>query len=386
VWLPWFESAAIGAVSVLPLAYLLAHRGWSACRAALLDRRLIALLPLAVGVALLSLALLPYPFIFIVMPLMAAAVLVEFIGVASLTLAVSVTMAASLALGIVVPPPLRAEWQQLFVYLALAAALVPAQLLAAALAELHESRAALAQRGHQLRRVNEGLEQFVRIASHDLREPLNTVVQFGALLERDGSEHLDERGRRYLGAMLQGARRMRTLLDDVLQFARVQRSEPIVAERVDLDALLVELRQALAHRIETSGAQLEIEPLPAVRGNASLLSLLFQNLVANALKFMPEGRRPLVRIWARTAGGEVQVTVADNGIGIAAEDLGRLFQPFQRLNLQRLYEGSGLGLALAREIAEAHGGSIAVASTPGEGSRFTVRLPAADAAQAERGA
>lgn len=376
VWLPWFEGSVIGAMSTLPLAYVIAHDGLRAHRASLLSATLLVMLLLAVGVALLAAALLPYPFVYMLLPLVLAATMLPFVAVALLTVAVSVTSAAALGLGVLVPPPLAAEWHQVFVYMAMAASLVPAQLLGASMAELRASRARLAERTRQLERVNDGLEQFVRIASHDLREPLNTVIQFGGLIEEERGR-LTDSGTRYLEAMLAGTRRMRNLLDDVLQYVRVQQSDPGVARTVALGDVLDDVRAALAHRIESTGARVEVSALPLVRGHASLLSLMFQNLIANAIKFMPPERTPVVQVHATIGGGHVHVTVRDNGIGIAPADLTRLFQPFQRLHLRRHYEGTGLGLALVRQIAQAHGGDVQVSSTPGEGTAFTVRLPLA---------
>lgn len=377
VWLPWFEGSVIGAISVLPLAFLLCRDGASRLLQALHNGWLLVLLPTAIGVSLLAMAHVPYPFVFLSMPLLLAAGLVELGATLLLTLAVSLTMAAAVASGVFVAPPQSAAWEQVFVYLALAGALVPAQLLAASRAELNDSHARLAARSYELRRANDGLEQFVRIASHDLREPLNTVVQFGELLEQDDGARLPPASHQYLGLMLQAARRMRGLLDDVLQYARLQRHSQVDARPLPLGPLFNDLRAALAGRIRASSAHLHIDPLPSVHGNATMLSLLFQNLLSNALKFMPPGRAPQVHVVARIEGEMVWITVVDNGIGIEPADLPKLFQPFQRLQLRRLYEGTGLGLALARQVAEAHGGEIVVASVPGEGSRFSVRLPLA---------
>lgn len=377
VWLPWFEGSVIGAISVLPLAFLLCRDGAGRLLQALHNGWLLVLLPTAIGVSLLAMAHVPYPFVFLSMPLLLAAGLVELGATLLLTLAVSLTMAAAVASGVFVAPPQSAAWEQVFVYLALAGALVPAQLLAASRAELNDSHARLAARSYELRRANDGLEQFVRIASHDLREPLNTVVQFGELLEQDDGARLPPASHQYLGLMLQAARRMRGLLDDVLQYARLQRHPQVDARPLPLGPLFNDLRAALAGRIRASSAHLHIDPLPSVHGNATMLSLLFQNLLSNALKFMPPGRAPQVHVVARIEGEMVWITVVDNGIGIEPADLPKLFQPFQRLQLRRLYEGTGLGLALARQVAEAHGGEIVVASVPGEGSRFSVRLPLA---------
>lgn len=251
--------------------------------------------------------------------------------------------------------------------------------LAAALRDLRQSHAQLQTNAEALRVANEGLLQFVRIASHDLREPLNTIVQFVGLVEEDHGNHLPEDASLYLNLALRAGQRMRTLLDDVVRYARLQNGESEPPEPVALDRVLAELRDALAARLSDTGAVLRVDSLPVVMGHASLLSLLFQNLLSNALKFMPPGRRPEVSVSARVDKGHATITVGDNGIGIAQEHLALLFQPFQRLHLRSEYEGAGLGLALSRQIAEAHGGTIQVCTQPGMGSRFSVRLPLAGA-------
>lgn len=247
--------------------------------------------------------------------------------------------------------------------------------LADALKDLRESHAQLQKTAAELQLANAGLLQFVRISSHDLREPLNTVVQFVGLVEDDHSADLSPDARHYLKLVRNAGERMRTLLDDVVRYARLQHGETEPRTPVALTPLMAELGDALAAQLETTGAQLHIGELPVVTGHASLLSQLFQNLVSNALKFMPPGRAPRIEITMQAADGMATITVQDNGIGISPEGMDKLFQPFSRLNLKREFEGSGLGLAISRQIAEAHGGTITVRSQPGEGSAFEVRLP-----------
>ena len=375
VWLPWFEGSVIGAVSVLPLALTLSARGWGAVRPELQDPRVLVMLPLAAGCALLALVHVPFPFVFTLMPLLAAAIWLPPSGLLLCTLASSLTIALAIGTGVFVPPPVQHDWEQVFVYLAYAAALVPAQMLGAAVNELRASQAQLARQSLSLRRTNEALEQFVRIASHDLREPINTVVQFSQLVSQDEGERLTPVGRQYLALVQAGGRRMRGMLDGLLEFVRLQRQGALPLRPVDLGQVMAEVLATVAGRVAERGALVEVSELPLVRGDAVTLGLLFQNLVANALKFVPPERRPELRVSAQVAGGFARIAVADNGIGIAPEDLNRLFQPFKRLNPQHRFEGAGLGLALARQLAELHGGRIEVQSTPGSGSVFTVLLP-----------
>ena len=373
--LAWFESTVIGAISVLPAGLLLANQSPQRLRQALGDRRLGLLAPLAVTSSLLCLGWMPYPFVFLAMPLLAAAILLDMVAVALLTALVSVTVALGLAAGVFVPPAAVAYGQAGFITLAFAAALVPALLLAAAVAELRDHQGRLMERKAELRAAHAALQQFVHIASHDLREPLNTITQFSGLLAQDHAAALPSEAAQYLALVRQAADRMRLLLDDVLQYSQVQQGELPAPQPVALDAVLEQVRQALAPRLTESGAQLRWVPLPVVWGHASLLVLLLHNLLDNALKFVAPGQVPDVQIEARQTPGEVWLTVADRGIGIALAQQARLFTPFQRLHLRRDYDGTGLGLALCRQIARAHGGDIELQSAPGEGTRLTVRLP-----------
>jgi signal transduction histidine kinase len=179
--------------------------------------------------------------------------------------------------------------------------------------------------------------------------------------------------------VLQGTQRMRTLLDDMLQYVRVQQGEPPPRQPVDLDTLLQAVREVLAQRLAQTGAHIEAAPLGRVLGHPAMLQLVLQNLLSNAVKFVEPGRVPQVSLRAFDDGPMRVLQVQDNGIGIAPDAAVRLFQPFQRLHTRRRYEGTGLGLALTRRIVELHGGHIDVQAAPGGGSCFTLRLPRADA-------
>ena len=231
----------------------------------------------------------------------------------------------------------------------------------------------------RLHSVNEGLQQFVRIASHDMREPLNTIAQFCNLVETYHLHELTPDAQQYFQHIGGGAKRMRHLLDDVLSFARLDSGAEVTLHSVPLSGVMHVVRDALAARIKDSQATITIrEPLPEVWGNHSLLVLLFQNLVSNGIKFMPSERQPELQIGSRDDGEFVVVTVADNGIGIEAADQAQLFTPFKRLHTRRLYEGTGLGLAICKRIAEALLGTITLQSTPGQGTQVLVRLKRAD--------
>jgi two-component system, sensor histidine kinase and response regulator len=249
--------------------------------------------------------------------------------------------------------------------------------LSVALKKLQASNDQLEITVSELEQANESLLQFVRIASHDLREPLNTIAQFSGLLYEDHGEALPASGQNYLQRVRRAADRMRTLLDDVVNYSRLEHGWAEERTTVALGPALEELRDALAGQLERSQGSLHIGPMADVAGYPGMLSLLFQNLISNGLKYVAPGQTPRVEVTSEVDGAHVHVRVRDAGIGIEAEHLERIFAPFTRLHRKQEYDGSGLGLAIAQKIAQAHEGHIRVASTPGEGSLFTVTLPLA---------
>jgi PAS domain S-box-containing protein len=228
-----------------------------------------------------------------------------------------------------------------------------------------------------LRHANEGLEQFARIAAHDLREPLNTISQFASLIDQDFRAALPADATRYFGLMGRAALRMKAMLDDVLRFARLERMPPPQLEVVPLERVFSELRELLHARLAQTRATLEIAAaLPLVLGQASLLELLFQNLLLNAMRYTPPGVAPRIEVTAERAGSLVIVTVADNGVGIPSAELERIFQPFHRAQGSRRDEDSGLGLPICRRIAATLGGRVWADSEDGRGTRLHVALQA----------
>jgi PAS domain S-box-containing protein len=232
----------------------------------------------------------------------------------------------------------------------------------------------LASRADRLQRTNAELQDFAYTASHDLNEPLRTITSYLGLLERRAAGSLDSQGRELLRHATDGARRMRALIDDLLQYSRVA-NEPARREPVDLSVVLAEVVDGLGPAIEEAGARIETSAMPTLEAERSQMAQLLQNLVANAIKFRGS-RTPLVRIDARQGPGTWVLTVSDNGIGIAEGDRERVFTMFTRLHDHERYAGTGIGLAICRRIAERHGGRIWVESTQGEGSVFYVLIPA----------
>ncbi len=241
-----------------------------------------------------------------------------------------------------------------------------------------EAAQELRQLVEDLQHANEGLQQFARIAAHDLREPLNTISQFGGLIEEDYGTQLPPDAVRYFTLMRQASAHMKAMLDDVLQFVRLERAPNMARDVVPLDRVFADLRVLLHARIAASGATIVVEDtLPAVLGQASLVELLFQNLLINAIRHTAPGVQPRIAVSTERIVDLVVVTLSDNGIGIAPAELERIFTPFHRLQGYRQAEGSGLGLAICRRIATALGGRVWAESDGRSGSRLHVALRAA---------
>jgi len=231
----------------------------------------------------------------------------------------------------------------------------------------------LARRAEELARSNAELEQFAYVSSHDLQEPLRMVTSFVQLLERKYKGKLDPDADGYIHYIVDGAKRMQGMIKDLLSLARV--GSPVNDSRLVncqevLDTVLLNLKRA----IEESGARITSDDLPTVRGDATQITLLLQNLVGNSLKFRgPEA--PCVKISARAEDGHWLFSIHDNGIGVEPQFQARIFQVFQRVHDRDNYPGSGIGLAIAKKIVERHGGRIWVESEKDKGAIFRFTLP-----------
>jgi len=233
----------------------------------------------------------------------------------------------------------------------------------------------------ELRRSNGELEQFAYVASHDLQEPLRKVASFCQLLEKRYSDKLDERGLKYIEFAVDGAKRMQVLINDLLTFSRVGRATDVRVP-VPLDQPLDAAVTALSAAVEETGAVIERPgPLPEVMGDPTLLGMLWQNLIGNAIKFRAPDRAPVIQVTAAAQpDGGWQIGVADNGIGVPAEFAEKIFVIFQRLHGRDAYPGTGIGLALCKRIVEQHGGQMGLDTTYEGGTRICFTLPAAAAA------
>jgi signal transduction histidine kinase len=255
-------------------------------------------------------------------------------------------------------------------------------------AELLKQKQTLDLQAEELRRSNEELEQFAYVASHDLQEPLRKVASFCQLIEKRYEDDLDDRGRQYIHYAVDGAKRMQVLINDLLTFSRVGRTNDR-RERVELQACLDSALDRLEYAVQESGAKIVQRPLPAVTGDPTLLSMLWQNLVGNALKFRSPEHEPEVSIsWSPDPDqpGFVRVSIADNGIGIAPAFAEKVFVIFQRLHSREAYSGTGIGLALCKKIVEHHGGRIWLDPGREVGTRFIFTLPAAPLPDADQDA
>jgi signal transduction histidine kinase len=221
-----------------------------------------------------------------------------------------------------------------------------------------DARAQVQASAEELRRSNAELEQFAYIASHDLQEPLRKVASFCQMLERRYAGQLDERADQYIYYAVDGAKRMQSLINDLLSFSRVGRSTAAF-KPVDLNVTVAGALSDLETRLNEVQGEVQSDELPTLPGDPGLLRQLFMNLIGNALKFRSE-QTPRVQITAERSGSFWRFTVKDNGIGIDPRYAEKIFAIFSRLHAREDYEGTGIGLALCRKIVEFHGGTIRV--------------------------
>jgi light-regulated signal transduction histidine kinase (bacteriophytochrome) len=241
------------------------------------------------------------------------------------------------------------------------------------------------ERTIQLRQANDNLQNFAHSAAHDLRSPLRAIANFSAMVLEDHGAQLGADGQSLLQRVTQAASQMRQLLDDLLEYSKLSQAE-LRLEAVRLHEAVREALGLVEADIRARKALITVpDSLPEIIGHPPTVALLISNYISNALKFIPPGVQPQVRIWAepRPPALVIRLWVEDNGIGIEPQGIGRLFGVFQRLHSKTEYPGTGLGLAIVRKGAERMGGAVGVESTPGQGSRFWLELPQASPAAAE---
>lgn len=233
----------------------------------------------------------------------------------------------------------------------------------------------------ELQRSNRELQDFAFVASHDLQEPLRKIRSFGDRLEQKYSHLLGE-GSDYIRRMQVAAARMSRLIEDLLTFSRIA-SQAKKFERVSLQDTLNGVLEDLYVTIESKGAKVDVDPLPAIEADPTQMRQLLQNLIGNAIKFVPPDRKPVIRVNARVFIPEIdlgdaswfELSVIDNGIGFDEQYIDRIFTPFQRLHGKDEYPGTGIGLSICRRIVEHHHGTIKAHSSPNQGATFIVKLP-----------
>lgn len=229
----------------------------------------------------------------------------------------------------------------------------------------------------ELKTSNGELERFAYVASHDLQEPLRMVTAYSQLLAKRYAHQLDATAGEYIACAVEGAKRMQALINDLLTFSRLNADQMPLAP-VDCEAVLADVTQDMRVAIDESGVQVSCDRLPRVMADRGQLAQLFLNLISNGIKYRSPDR-PKIHVSCLRQGARWLFSVADNGIGIEPEYAEKIFVIFQRLHTWDQYQGTGIGLAICKKIAERHGGKIWVESQPGKGSRFFFTLADAEA-------
>jgi signal transduction histidine kinase len=248
------------------------------------------------------------------------------------------------------------------------------------LATLQESKQELERRVEErtarLKETISELEAFSYSVSHDLRTPLRAMQGYSEFLWEDYSAQLDETAREYLRRILQASGRLDRLVQDILTYSRATRGELEIKD-ITLESLLRDVVESYPI-LQPSNVDIQTrQPLLHVRGHDGSLTQVFSNLLINAVKFVPTGRKPRIKIWTESHNGMVRIWFADNGIGIAPEHQERIFKMFEKAPTGHQYEGTGIGLAIVRKAVERMGGYVGVESREGRGSKFWIELPKA---------
>ena len=241
--------------------------------------------------------------------------------------------------------------------------------------ERKQAQQMLERHAAELERSNSELEQFAYVASHDLQEPLRMITSYSQLLERRYKDKLDGDALEFIDYVVDGAKRMQELINDLLAYSRVG-TRGREFEPVDMEAVYKRVLGNLQLAIEEQQAEVSHDPLPMVQADGLQLVQLLQNLIANAIKFHGDAA-PKVHVSAERQNQEVLFCVRDEGIGFEPQYAERIFQVFQRLHGKSQYPGTGIGLAICKKIVERHGGRIWVESQPGQGAKFYFTLPLA---------
>ncbi len=225
-----------------------------------------------------------------------------------------------------------------------------------------------------LRQSNEELERFAYICSHDMQEPVRMMNSYGSLLRQNAGGRLDDKGEQYLGFIISNAQRMKKMIQDILTFSRIGR-EDIKIEQVDCNAIMREVLAEFETIIKEKSARMRCDSLPTLQTSSTLMRVLLQNLLGNALKFQDGSKPPEIAIEAEQQDSFWRFTVSDNGIGIDPAFHHKIFSIFQRLHRKEDYPGTGIGLSTCKKFVELCGGTIGFESSPGQGTMFFFTLP-----------
>lgn len=244
--------------------------------------------------------------------------------------------------------------------------------------KVKERTTALASANQKLLESNDELERFTFIASHDLKEPLRNITSFINLIQKKLKDTTDKDLTEYMDFVVRNTRQLYGLVEDILTHSRVEANSKRTSEKVDLNLLLLDIRMGLNRTLEEKNAVIQVAELPPVKGYRSEFFLLLKNLIENGLKYN-ESLQPTIKIDCKTEEGQLQFSVADNGIGIHSSYHDRIFEMFTRLNNRSKYLGSGIGLATCKKIIQKYDGEIWIESQEGEGSTFFFTLPKLEA-------
>lgn len=227
----------------------------------------------------------------------------------------------------------------------------------------------------ELKEANNDLEQFAYIVSHDLKAPLRTIGSYTSLIKKRYSESFDQTGIQFMDFVTEGVSHMQTLLEDVLSYSQLKNSE-VNAKPIDMQEVVNRAIQVLDSSIKEKDAELEIDVAGTVMGNGTQIFQVIQNLMDNALKFIPYDRKPKLVISSSKENDFIEIAIKDNGIGIKKEFQERIFTPFKRLHTKEKYKGTGVGLAICKRVVEKHGGQMWVESDGYNGTTFFFTLKA----------
>jgi light-regulated signal transduction histidine kinase (bacteriophytochrome) len=237
-----------------------------------------------------------------------------------------------------------------------------------ALSLLRNSTIELDAKARELSQKNHELRQFAYASSHDLQEPLRTISNFVAILEKRMNGQLSDETKLYMGFITSSTERMKRLIQAILEYSHIGRNVKLT--EIHCDEVLKHVLDDLGFSIEQSHAKIHIEPLPIITGYATEFSMLMQNLLGNAIKFRKKGVPPVIKVSGEEMENDYLFSVADNGIGMDPKHVERVFDLFGRLHSKDEYEGTGIGLTHCKKIVDLHGGRIWVESSPGKGSTF----------------